>query len=574
MYKYFKKVLKVLTPRQRFLFYSINVFLLFAAFLETISIIVILPAAQIITDGEKIFEQYPQLLFLENYLSIDNMSVENLLVFFMLIIAIIFIIKNIILMIIYFFKEKFFFNVRKHLMEKIYTNYLNQSYEQRAKKNASLFINNIINEAALVVDCAVKNYVNFFQEISVIVALTCFLIYFNPLVTLASFIFLLILFLLVFLPSKVVIKKYSFLRQSNEEKRIQDLNETFENFKYLKILSLEKFYLNFFSKQNYIINYSQYIVSFISLIPIKFFETFLIIGLFIVCYSLTANDYVIGEITTILFAYSLCGIRMLPSLTRLFIYLQSVKFSYPAIDKVYDDLMAETVEEKNLTEKILNIESLKLKIKRFGYIDNQHLFEDVELEIKKGDKIFLKGSTGSGKTTLINLITGLIVGQNTSKFLNDKLIGDQEKMYKKINFGYVPQDIFLSNTTLLNNIILNNNYEKNKFDKIISICDLEEFINNLPDNINSIIGEKSANISGGQKQRIAIARALMNGSEFLILDEATNALDSETEQKVIQNIINNYPRMIIIIISHKNILEKYCNKIYEISNKKVLYSNN
>ena len=574
MYKYFKKVLKVLSPRQRFLFYSINAFLLFAAFLETISIIVILPAAQIITDGERIFEQYPQLLFLENYLPIKNMSVENLLVFFMLIIAIIFILKNIILMIIYFFKEKFFFNVRKNLMEKIYTKYLNQSYEQRAKKNASLFINNIINEAPLVVDCAVKNYVNFFQEISVIVVLTCFLIYFNPIVTLASFIFLLILFLFVYLPSKVVIKKYSFLRQSNEEKRIQDLNETFENFKYLKILSLEKFYLNFFSKQNYIINYSQYIVSFISLIPIKFFETFLIIGLFIVCYSLTANDYVIGEITTILFAYSLCGIRMLPSLNRLFIYLQSVKFSYPAIDKVYDDLIAETVEEKNLTEKISNIESLRLKIKKFGYIDNQHLFEDVELEIKKGDKIFLKGSTGSGKTTLINLITGLIVGQNTSKFLNDKLIGDQEKMYKKINFGYVPQDIFLSNTTLLNNIILNNNYEKNKFDKIISICDLEEFTNNLPDNINSMISEKSANISGGQKQRIAIARALMNSSEFLILDEATNALDSETEQKVIQNIINNYPRMIIIIISHKNILEKYCNKIYQISNKKVLYSNN
>ena len=574
MYKYFKKVLKVLTPRQRFLFYSINAFLLFAAFLETISIIVILPAAQIITDGERIFEQYPQLLFLENYLPIKNMSVENLLVFFMLIIAIIFILKNIILMIIYFFKEKFFFNVRKNLMEKIYTKYLNQSYEQRAKKNASLFINNIINEAPLVVDCAVKNYVNFFQEISVIVVLTCFLIYFNPIVTLASFIFLLILFLFVYLPSKVVIKKYSFLRQSNEEKRIQDLNETFENFKYLKILSLEKFYLNFFSKQNYIINYSQYIVSFISLIPIKFFETFLIIGLFIVCYSLTANDYVIGEITTILFAYSLCGIRMLPSLNRLFIYLQSVKFSYPAIDKVYDDLIAETVEEKNLTEKISNIESLRLKIKKFGYIDNQHLFVFVYLEIKKGDKIFLKGSTGSGTTTLINLITGLIVGQNTSKFLNDKLIGDQEKMYKKINFGYVPQDIFLSNTTLLNNIILNNNYEKNKFDKIISICDLEEFTNNLPDNINSMISEKSANISGGQKQRIAIARALMNSSEFLILDEATNALDSETEQKVIQNIINNYPRMIIIIISHKNILEKYCNKIYQISNKKVLYSNN
>ena len=246
MYKYYKKIFKILTSRQRFLFWLINLFLIIAAILETFSIVAILPAIKIITDGKNFLYEYEQLSFLKDYSIINNMSVEKLLVSFMFLIAIIFILKNIILMAIYYLKERYFFNVRTHLMEKTYNIYLNQSYESRSKKNASLFINNIINESAILVDCGIKNYVNFFQEISLIITLTCFLIYLSPLVTLCSFIFLFVLFLFVYLPSKKIIKKYSYIRQSNEEKRIQDLNETFENFKYIKILSLEKYFLNFF----------------------------------------------------------------------------------------------------------------------------------------------------------------------------------------------------------------------------------------------------------------------------------------------------------------------------------------
>lgn len=575
MYKYYKKVFEILTSRQRFLFCLINFFLLIAAFLETLSIVAILPAVKIITDGKEIFNEYEQLSYLKDYSIINNMSVEKLLVSFMFLIAIIFILKNILLMVIYYLKERYFFNVRTHLMEKIYNIYLNQSYESRAKKNASLFINNIINESALVVDSAIKNYVNGFQEILLIIVLTCFLIYFNPLVTLGSFIFLLVLFLFVYLPLKTVIKKYSYLRQSNEEKRIQDLNETFENFKYIKILSLEKYFLNFFSKQNYIINYSQYIVSFISLVPIKFFETFVIVGLFLVCYYLTINNYEGSEIITILFAYSLCGIRMLPSLNRLFIFLQSVKFSYPAIDKVYDDLIIDNNEVNHIIEKVSDIENINLKIKNFSYSDNRDLFDEVELNIESGDKIFLKGPTGSGKTSLINLITGLVINDQVQIKLNDIILDNNDKkIYKKIDFGYVPQDTFLSNTTLKDNIYLNNEHNLKIFNKIISICDLTNLLNNLPDKENTIIDERSSNISGGQKQRIAIARALMCNPQILILDEATNALDTETEKNVFGNIIKNYPNLIVIIISHKNTLVSYCNKVYEIKDKKLLLSKN
>ena len=146
----------------------------------------------------------------------------------------------------------------------------------------------------------------------------------------------------------------------------------------------------------------------------------------------------------------------------------------------------------------------------------------------------------------------------------------EDKVYQKINFGFVPQEIFLSNISLKENIVLNNEFNRSKFNKIISICELDKLIKNLKNRENEIIDQNSSNISGGQKQRIAIARALMSDCQILILDEATNALDPETEKKIIENIITNYPDLAIIMISHKDNIEKYCDYVYEIKNKQII----
>ena len=541
-----------------------------ASILETLSIVALLPIARIITDGNQIFEQYPILLFLKEFEFIDLLNAEKLLVFFMFIIVIIFVIKNIILVFIYYLKERYFFNVRVSIMNKIYLKYIYQSYFSRSKKNSSLFINNIINESSLLVDMGIKNYINFFQESGIIIMMSIFLVILNPIIAFGSIIFLSILFIVIYLPSKKIIKKFSLLRQINEEKRIKDLNETFENFKNIKIFSLEKFFSKIFANQNVVINKALYIVSFIAMLPIKFFETCLIIGLFLICYVLWNNGYTIGDLTTILLAFSLCGMRMLPSLNRVFLYLQSIKFAYPAVDKVYEDLTSQIEYNIENNKKIEDIKNIEVKISKFGYFENDLLFKNIDILFEKGDKIFLKGPTGSGKSSLINLITGLIVDENVRILINGDIIKNMsEKIYQKINFGYVPQDVFLSNTTFKNNINLNNSHEIKNFKKIISICMLEEFVDNLPLKEDTIINERSANISGGQKQRIAIARALMSNAQILILDEATNALDYETEKKVFENIIKNFPKIIIIIISHNDNLEKYCTKIFEINNKNI-----
>jgi ABC-type multidrug transport system fused ATPase/permease subunit len=576
MFIYFCKVYNLLSFKQKVSFFGLIFLLIFSAFLETFSIIAILPAANIITDGDKFLSDYKSFIIINNFKFLFNLEKEKLLLLFIFILTLVFFVKNIIIIFITYLKEKYFFHLRLNIQKKMYKTYLFQKYNSHSKKNSALFINNIINESALIIDMAIKNYINFFQELSVIIVIVFFLFFLNPLITLGSLFFLVLLFFLVYLPSKKFIKKYSYIRQINEEKRIQDLNETFGNFKYIKILSLENFFLKFFSAQNILINKSIFVMSFIAALPSKFFETFIIISIFLICYYLYLEEYSISDITTILLAYSLCGIRLLPSLNKIFIYVHSVKFSYPAIEKVYNDLFLANDFENIIYDQNFNQDKIKkidIKIKKFDYNEDKVIFFDTELNISIKDRIFIKGTSGSGKTTLINLVTGLVEDDRVEILLNNKVIDSTNNLYKLINFGYVPQEVFLSNTSIKENIILNKKYEKNKFDKIISICDLEKFINNQINKENTIISERASNISGGQKQRIALARALMNNSQVLILDEATNGLDAQTEERVMNGIIKNYPDLIIIAISHKETLQKYFNKIYEINNKKLVLKN-
>lgn len=577
MLNYFGKSLSLLKKKHKLLFFAVIFILIIAAFLETFSIIAILPAAKIITGEKDFLNDYQFLSTLYDHNFINNISNEKLLVLFILFVTLVFILKNIILTIITYLKEKYFFIIRAAIQEKMYQTYLFQNYNSLSQNNTSLFINNIINESALIIDLAIKNYINFFQEISVISVLVLFLFFLNPLVTIGSVFLLFSLFVIVYMPSRKFIKKYSLLRQTNEERRIQDLNETFGNFKYIKILSLENFFLKFFSPQNILINKSAFIMSFIAALPSRFFETIVILSTFFICYYLYLQGKAIEEIIAVLLAYTLCGIRMIPSLNKLFVSIQSVKFSYPAIDKVYDDLMKQNnINNDNQLSNTnrIDLDTLSIKINNFSYTDEKDIFLKTEINLMKKDKIFIEGPSGSGKTTLINLITGLQEGNNISIFLNDKLIKKENKMYKIINFGYVPQEIFLSNATIKNNIILNNEYKKEKFKKIIDICDLEKFINNQDEKENTVISERASNISGGQKQRIALARALMSNPQVLILDEATNGLDDLTEERVINGIISNYPNTLIIAISHKNSLKRFFNKVCKIHDKKILLKNN
>ena len=209
----------------------------------------------------------------------------------------------------------------------------------------------------------------------------------------------------------------------------------------------------------------------------------------------------------------------------------------------------------------------------FIYQENQKkVFSNTELNLEKNKRIGIYGESGSGKSTLINLISGLLKPDD-GKILYygveiEKILG-----YYHSKLGYVSQNVTLMDESIKNNITFfedDKKVDNQRIEKIIEILELKEFLNGLPNGLNSIVGENAVKISGGQKQRLGIARTLYHEPEILILDEATNALDSETERKIVERIFSIKSIENIICISHKMSNLKFCDKIYKISNNKIV----
>ncbi len=248
-----------------------------------------------------------------------------------------------------------------------------------------------------------------------------------------------------------------------------------------------------------------------------------------------------------------------------FAFLGSAVTTYYEMKVSYERI--ETLLNKNDKieyKKIDDFNEIVLKDVTFGYNDEQTVVDGLSLNIKKGQKILIKGQSGIGKSTLLKIITGVY------PIINGKAVvstGDgQIDLYNSYNlFAPVFQGNMLFSATLRENICFFRKYDKKDYEKAIENACLKELIDSLPNGDMTYVGEKGASLSEGQRQRIAIARALFTNSKILILDEVTSSLDAETENQILSNIFNNYD-LTIIAVSHKNATEKYCDTIYEYSN--------
>ena len=292
-----------------------------------------------------------------------------------------------------------------------------------------------------------------------------------------------------------------------------------------------------------------------------------------------SNNSIINNFTLLGF-FSATFIRLTPSAYRIISSLQRIKFTQKILNSLSKNLeYFEKIKIKKNEIKISNNDdNIQIKDKivikniKFSYNSKKKLFEDLSLEIKIGETIGIFGDSGSGKSSFVNLFTGLLKPEKGKILINNKDINSNIYFWRK-SIGYVPQNIFLIDDTLEKNISLDFNNKSKSF-KRLSEClmqsELEKFINSLPNGVNTPVGERGSRISGGQLQRVGIARALYNNPEILIFDESTSALDRETELEILKNIYKFKDKKTMIIITHKKELLKNCDKIYKLENGKFL----
>lgn len=377
-------------------------------------------------------------------------------------------------------------------------------------------------------------------------------------------IFVFILFNYLFFTKKKNLK-YANIRQDFDFKQIKNLNESFSLFKFLKIHHLEKLFYGKFVNANEQVNNAGKFEIILNEIPKNIFELASIITISSsILYFVSSGNKII-EIIPFLGFLVLAISRIIPSLTRISNSIQNFRFSRPSINVLREEL---NVFQKNFSKfdnaKINNFESLELDNLSFSYKEKE-ILKSISIKFKKNLNYCITGETGSGKTTLIDILTGLHLNYYGKIKLNKKIL--TSPLYKTINISYVPQNIYLIDGTIRENIMLGNIIDKNIDEKLLNkICKdacLENFVNQLKDGYETLIGENGVSISGGQKQRIGLARALINSPELLILDEATNALNLKIACEVIKNLKNKFTT---IIVTHDREIAKLCDHKLHLNN--------
>jgi ABC-type bacteriocin/lantibiotic exporter with double-glycine peptidase domain len=506
---------------------------------------------------------------------------NNEFFFFLILLGIFFLFKTISLS--YFSKvsSRFSSNLHQNLSSRIFRNYLYQDYDFYLSRSSSQLIQNVTDEISILVNRFFASFIILVNESLIFLSIS-FLLLLVSSVTFILAVILFISFLIIFnFITQKLLKVWSVKRQGHQIALIKYVQEGIKNIKDIKVNRIEEKFFNYFTnelRETAKINEN---INFLSLIPkyyVEFVSIIIFVFIFWILHLLNFSNQRIIIIVTI---FGVAAVKLLPSINRILNAMIQIKYSVPAIQTVYKEIyLKNNYRKKNLSgirKDIIIKNNLVIQNLNFKYKNsNQYLFRDINLKIPFGKTIAILGDSGSGKTTFVDLILGLIKPTKGNILVNNINIFDNLISWLD-NISYVQQFSYFTQDSIKANIALGSNkniIDVNRVNYCLGAVRLAGFVNNMSKGINSELSELANNLSGGQKQRLSIARALYKNPDILILDESTNSLDEKTESKLIKNIINLMKDKTIFIITHKKSLLKYCDFIIDINKSKIKIRNN
>ena len=572
MYKNFKIISD---NRDRINLFILFILLLFSTFIEMLGISSIPIFASIVVDPNLILGKIP---LTYNFDYILNLDKKTLTLYASIGIFIIFLIKNIYLGFLSYFNGIIIKRIRSNLYNKMFKNYIESDYEFHIRRNSADLVRNITSEVSKAV-YYVLGYILLIKESLIMIMIFLLLIYADTYVSIFIFSILGFFSFLFFLFTRSGSKIRGQKIQDYWGKQIKALNHGIGSIKQVKILNKEKFMFDIFKFNTEIIEKYNFIQSFIVTLPRFFLEVITISAVVIISIIFVNSDREMENFVPLIALIAVSGVRLIPSFNTISSSIATIKYQLPSFELIIRELKEMKVQEKklynnkDLKKKIYFNDSIEINNLTYSYPGtNKIILNDISLKINKGEIIGLSGESGEGKSTFLDLISGL------SKPSNGKILVDGVNIHNdEINWqhqvGYVPQDIYLLDDTVKANIAFGENmddFNKERFNKSVSMAQLSDFIESLPNKENTFVGDRGISLSGGQKQRIGIARSLYFEPKILILDEPTSALDAKNESLILNDIYKLNSEITLIIISHRpNVFER-CDRIFTLKMGKLV----
>lgn len=509
-----------------------------------------------------------------NYLnSLDFKYDFTIIVIFILLVL--YVLKTSVTLLINWKKGSFIFKTKENLSQKFLRGYLFMPRIFHMRTNTAELIKNVTTEVDSVM-ASLLSISNITLEFILLVGLLIFLFFLNFKITIVC---LLLFLILSFLITTFNSKKNILLgkqRVKFVQKRLQNIIEALTGSKTYEITGLRDKAISVFDINNIKVANISIETYFRNASPKPLIELFTIIVITIFLIILNNQDISLNFMLPTLGVFLTAAYRLIPSFSTILSSLQGYHYSIQAINNLSKDF--EKFKKIDLKDdpKIIFQNQISLNNLSFSYqesstLEKNLILDKVNLTIKKGSKIGIIGESGSGKSTFIDILMGLLTNYKGEILIDGKNVRSSFSGWQK-NIGCVPQDVFILDDTLKKNIAFGLDEETINNDKIyqtLELAGLKGFVDNLPLKIETMIGEKGDRISGGQKQRVGIARALYLDPDILILDEPTSALDETTEEKIVKEIFEKNKSKTVIFVSHNQNNLNYCETIYKVDNKKL-----
>ena len=565
--KTFTNIYSLLTVKEKKNYKFLIVLMFFAMLFETLGIASIIPMINLFTN------QSSEITFVNKFF--NNTPKNNLIIIFISFIFLIFLLKNLYLTFYYYLESKFTYNVRYNLGSRLFNYYLAMPYSFHLKKHSSKLITKITQETALV-GGSIMHLSILITEILIVLGIGSLLLLVRPQETIIVLILMIVFSLLFYLFFRRKTLTLGEKLVDSQKSKMKILNESLNSIQEIILYNTKIFFSSKFQFKSNEVSRLGYKMSFINKLPKIYFEIFLLIIVVSIIFFSTSNNKDNLDTIGTLGIFLISSLKIIPSLNKIITGMQNIRYSQKAIESLKEDVdnLKSIDTTKSLSEeKIKNFQKISFKNLSFKHnTKKDYILENINLDVCKNDFIGVIGKTGSGKSTFINLLTGILEPTSGNIFLDDK---DINKKYGKLRslIGYVPQDIYLFDETIKQNIAFGldeKDISKLKLEKSITQAKLSEFVSRLDNKYDYVIGENASKVSGGQKQRIAIARALYNDPQILILDEPTSALDKVTSDEVINLLKILSKTKTIIMITHKLDNLSIFSKVFEIKDKKII----
>ena len=572
-----KKVRYILSKKEKRQIPLLIAEIILGAILETIGISAILPVINILVQPDLINSEY---IYAKLYGLSGMDDINQFVIMMMWMLVSFYILKNVYLFIMYYHQFYFTNKGQMILTSRLISGYFSQPYSYFTKRNSADIQRNIVNDVGRCYQ-TILSIITIMTQGCMAAAIILFLLITDLTTTIivVGMIFI-VMFSFMRLTHRLLYQ-YGMDTRTYGAKVIQWVNQSIGGIKEVKLFNRQMFFKKKINDSYKISITAETKTNVISALPALIMETVCIISIIAACIIKINTGGSLTNFVSTLAAVALAAMRLIPVVGGMSAKVNTVTFNKAAIDGIYQELVSieknrstinKDVRKEEFSDKMDFTDRIDINCLVFAYEDaSANVLENVTFSIKRGESVALVGPSGAGKSTLADMILGILEPDSGT------ILADGVPIYENINgwykqIGYIPQSIYLMDDTVRNNVafgITEENIDDKKVWEALRKAQLETFVRNLPEGLDSKLGDRGVRCSGGQRQRIGIARALYDDPEFLILDEATSALDHDTEKDVMESIDGLKGKKTLLIIAHRLSTTKNCDAVYRVENKHI-----